>query len=108
MKRPTLAVSVAAFAGFATGFWAAVSLFAINVDLLGLPYSNTAVVAQKSAIVENGNIRISIPQGTKLIYQYSAKEQPFYALPIVGEPFTEPFVKADNWNYFWVQNRDTK
>ena len=92
-------------AGFATGAFTIAHIFAINIDLLGVPYSNSPVVAPSDIVVKQGDIKLIIPKGATLMYRYSAKETPYYVLHIVGWPFEEqPFINANTWSYFSIEN----
>jgi ABC-type lipoprotein release transport system permease subunit len=109
MKKGILISIVFTLVGFIAGLITAINIFAIDIDVLGIPYSNTAVKAQKDIMIEQGNNKIIIPTGTTLIYNYTAKETPFYSLPIVGYPFDEePFKETQNWEYFLVHNKSFK
>lgn len=88
--------------GFIVGLYTAIAIFPIDVDILGLPYSNTTVKLDRDLHVTQGELRIEIPKGSQLEYEYSIKSVPIYSLKIVGE-LGEPFPKVtdDNDNYFF-------
>ncbi len=85
------------------GFYAAVAVFAIDVDLLGAPYSNTTVQFSKDRILKQGESQVLLPAGTKLTYSYSIKGVPIYSLNIVGG-FGEqpPETKETEKPYFYA------
>lgn len=75
--------------GFCLGIVVAIQLFAIKIDLLGVPYANSPIVTTVDMYAMGDTTQISIPKGTPLVYLYTAKDVSFYALPLIEEPFTE-------------------
>ena len=91
------------------GSIATIKLFAIEIDILGVPYLNNAVQAQNDVVVEQGEIKITIPKGAILIHNYTAKEAPFYSLQIVGFPFEQiPFMATKSREYFLIHEKSVK
>lgn len=83
--------------GFIVGLYTAVVIFAIDVDILGLPYSNTTVELDRDLHVTQGELNIEIPKGSQLEYEYSIKSVPIYSLKIIGN-VEEPFPEAAEIN----------
>ena len=95
MTKVIIFSSVFLVLGFIAGLLTGIYMFAVDVDLLGLPYSNSPVVASNDVVVTQGDLKITIPKGATLTYRYSAKDEPYYALDIVGKPFADrPFQKT--------------
>lgn len=91
--------------GFTIGLYAAIFIFAIDVDILGIPYSNTTVELDRDLHVTQGELSIEIPKGSQLEYEYSIKSTPIYSLKIIGKlgkPFPE--VADDNDKYFFSRD----
>ena len=96
MKKREAIISVASILiGVVCGFMLAVKLFAIEIDVLGIPYKNQSVVATKDIKAAQGDIEITIPRGSKIIHRYTAEEVPVYSIevdgPVMGDQtlFTE-------------------
>lgn len=87
------------------GFYTAVKLFAIDIDLLGVPYSNVAVVTRQDMHLTQNQFELTIPKGASIIYSYSTQSVPVYSLPIVGD-FEDDLFDATNASapYFWVKS----
>ena len=88
--------------GFIIGLYVAIFLFAIDVDILGIPYSNTTIELDRDLHVTQGDLSVEIPKGSQLEYEYSIKSTPIYSLKIIGmleKPFPE--VTDDNEKYFF-------
>ena len=52
--------------GLIAGIIVSVHLFAIDVDILAIPYLNKGVVLTEDIVIEQDNIQLSIPKGTQL------------------------------------------
>ena len=91
--------------GIVIGVVATIELFAIDVDLLGVPYANKPVIATQDLVATQGDTEILIPEGTVLRFKYYAKEAPFYSLPISGEPFADlPLEDTDQIAHFYLKS----
>ena len=71
--------------GVAGGIVVAVKVFAIEVDLLAIPYSNTSVKLTESISIEQGSISRMLPAGSEITFKYAPKGMPVYSLDIIGE-----------------------
>ena len=99
-----LATTLVLVSGIAIGFYTVVSVFAIDIDLLGAPYSNTTVEFSKDRILKQGDNEVLLPAGTKLTYSYSAKSVPIYTLNIVGGIGEVPPKVTDNTKAYFYAN----
>ncbi len=84
------------------GIAVTLNIFAINIDTLGMPYSNTPVKTDKNLSIKQGNIEITLPAGTILTYNYSTKSVPIYSLSIVGNIGDSVFSETVNTEYFYT------
>lgn len=75
--------------GFIVGVVSAINLFAIEVDILGLPYKNQPVELNQDIDIEQNDITISLPKGAMVYHTYTAKELPRYCLVVHGELFNK-------------------
>jgi len=83
MRNYVLTIS-ALISGIVIGAYAAVTVFAIDVDLLGLPYKGTTVELLNDRTIRQGESEVILPAGSKLTYSYTTKSVPIYTLNIVG------------------------
>ncbi|MCZ4307156.1 hypothetical protein O4G98_20695 [Zoogloeaceae bacterium G21618-S1] len=105
MKLRTLLIgSLSALAGAVVGFLGAVKLFAIDVDLLSVPYANEPVTTTEPFTASDGAHSLVVPAGASLIHRYSPKGVPVYSLEFVGTLSSSPrTVPASDTGYFYVQ-----
>jgi len=91
--------------GAVGGFLSAINLFAVDIDLLAIPYSNTPVVLMEDITIEQGEISVVLPKGSKMTYRFAPKGMPVYAVDIIGDygvrPDTQPINQG---SYFYVQS----
>jgi len=94
-------------AGAIGGFLLTINLFAVDIDLLAIPYSNTPVVLMEDITIEQGGISVVLPKGSKITYRFAPKGMPVYAVDIVGDygvrPDTQPINQG---SYFYVQSAE--
>ncbi len=90
--------------GSVVGFLVAVKLFAIDIDLLAVPYLNKPVTTTEPFTASNGSLSVVVPAGVILVHRYSPKGVPVYAVELVGTLAGRPrTVPANEVGYFYVQ-----
>lgn len=52
--------------GFVLGLIAAIYLFAIDVDVLAIPYVNKGIVTKEDILISQNDILLEIPKGTEM------------------------------------------
>lgn len=62
----TLCIAIGLVVGFGLGIIAAIYLFAIEVDILALPYLNEGVATTEDIFFEQNDILLEIPKGTQM------------------------------------------
>jgi hypothetical protein len=77
-----LLVIGSAFAGCIIGIAICVYLFAIDIDLLAVPYLNRPVVLNESVEITQGGIQTILPKGTKLVHVKTAFETDEMYVPV--------------------------
>lgn len=103
--RALLIGCISALAGAVAGFLGAVNLFAIDVDLLSVPYANEPVTTTEPFTASDGAISLVVPAGASFIHRYSPKGVPVYSLEFVGALSGGPrTVPASDAGYFYVQS----
>ena len=89
--------------GVASGLLLAIELFAVDVDLLAIPYSNSPVVLEEALLLNQEGLSVSIPKGTNLNFKYAPKGMHVYSIEIFGGygviPKTKP---AEHGKYFYI------
>lgn len=56
------------FIGFILGFMSSVYLFAIEIDLLAVPYLNVGVETTEDLLATQNGRELSIPKGTQMLF----------------------------------------
>ena len=106
MKNKIIPIAlISLLAGGIAGFVVAVNVFAINIDVLGIPYKNIPVQTTKNVTIKQGENKILIPKGSTVLYGYTAKEQPYYLIEFYGELFGDgdTFKNVNKSNYFFLE-----
>jgi len=89
--------------GAISGCILVIKLFAIDIDLLALPYSNTPVVLMENITIEQDQIAIKLPKGSEITYKYSLKGMPVYSVDVIGNLDLKIVTKPiDRKGYFYV------
>jgi len=96
--------------GGIAGFTVAVNVFAINIDVLGIPYKNIPVQTTKDVTIEQGKNKIIIPKGSTVQYGYTAKEQPYYFIEFYGALFGDgdTFKNTNKSDHFFLETEKNK
>ena len=106
MRKTLFSSVICGLAGIIFGCVIAIRTFDIEVDLLSIPYHNEAVEITRDIVIEQGDITISIPQGTTLIRrsfssEYRGDEYMLYVGgSIGGANAKEIFIETDRLRYF--------
>jgi len=104
MKQFTI-ISLALILGFVSGLTAAVKLFALDIDILAMPYANTAIVLDKEMHIQQGDVKLTIPAGAVIEHKYTIKSVPIYSLPIVGNLGDKPIeITNPKWKSFYADS----
>jgi len=78
----TLFIIVIVLFAFVSGIIVAKFLFAIDIDILALPYSNRNVVVVKDIDIIQDNITIRIPKGARMILTRELSTTDEYSIKI--------------------------
>lgn len=104
MVYRTLIVFISGCSGVVIGFLGAVWLFAIDVDLLAVPYLNQPEKTTQEVVVVQDSLSVAIPKGATVIHKSSPKGLPIYALEFVGDLSTPSITQpSETRQYFYVQ-----
>lgn len=68
-KKLILVGGAALIVGVLVGWIAAIKTFAVDIDVLGIPYSNEPVIATRDLRIAQGDIELTIPKGTTLVHR---------------------------------------
>lgn len=94
MKKYIIIILASCTLGLIIGLYAAAQLFALNIDLLGIPYKNEPVTLLSDITINQGNISFVIPKGATITRDYTAKGTTYLSLQIIGAPMTEPPIES--------------
>lgn len=65
------------------GLLLSIRLFAIDVDLLAMPYINTPVTLAKDITIVQNDVEVSLPKGMKLNLVRRVNEECEYCIPLI-------------------------
>ncbi len=74
--------------GTGLGFFICIKLFAVDIDIMAVPYVNKSVVLKNDMVIEGQTVKITISKGSELLLVRRLPGGNEYSLPI--------FVKQDD------------
>jgi hypothetical protein len=69
--------------GTGLGFFLSVKLFAVDIDIMAVPYVNKSVVLKNDMVVEGKAAKLTIPKGSEMLLVRRLPGGNEYSLPIL-------------------------